>query len=151
MAQSQAPPSGGKPSPPSIVASIAAAASVRFQAPRSPRAQRPPPVEDYSKTPCAQWTPCIDAILHAARSGARLYLALLPADLRPLIDGMVRRSAWVHSGMLAPLEHPPSSEQMREALSATEYHYFVLRSGERLWVFAERDYPRWVRRHDQLS
>lgn len=127
----QDPAAGGDPGTPATVPTVRTHVSVLSLVRSLPAPQvQSAPVEDYTNTPGALWASCSNAIEHAERGGARLYLTLLPADLRVLVDRFIRRSAWLHSGMLVPTEKqsPPSISAGKKA------QFVVLRNGERLWI-----------------
>lgn len=88
-----------------------------------------PPGQVKKATPGALGAPCSDAITQAARDGVQLYLGLLPADLRLLLDGLVRRTAWLASGMLDPLEL-----RLEAATRPDRSEFVVRRNGDRVWV-----------------
>lgn len=74
--------------------------------------------------------PCSDASMSAALDGLQLYLTLLPPDILAFIDGMVRRTAWLYGGMLAPVD----TRIQQRHLDPQRTQYIVLRSGERVWI-----------------
>ena len=49
---------------------------------------------------------CDAHIAHATQDNTRSYLALLPPDLRAVVDRLARGLPWLHSGVLTPIELP---------------------------------------------